>query len=145
MCQLQTKVKENWSSCCGTTGLVASLQPWGSSSILGLAQWVKDPELLQLQRMSQLQLRSDPWPGNSICCGAAKKEKKKRERILFWQYFDFIYVDKLCVLLVLNENSFWGYIDFDRHLYICSCLESVPILIYTTLFRIFILYCLGAY
>ena len=28
----------------------------------------------------QLWLTSDPWPGNSICCGVAKKEKKKRER-----------------------------------------------------------------
>ena len=25
-------------------------------------------------------LRSDPWPRNSICCGAAKKKKKKKEK-----------------------------------------------------------------
>ena len=37
-----------------------------------LAQWVKDPAMLQLQ------LGSDPWPGNSICPGAAKNEKKKK-------------------------------------------------------------------
>ena len=27
----------------------------------------------------QLQLGSDPWPGNCICCGAAKKEEKKQK------------------------------------------------------------------
>ena len=28
---------------------------------------------------SQLHLRSDLWPGNSICCGMAKKKKKKKQ------------------------------------------------------------------
>ena len=37
---------------------------------------LKDLALLQLQRGSQL--KSDPWPGNSICLGMAKKEKKKK-------------------------------------------------------------------
>ena len=36
--------------------------------------WFKDPELPQLQCGSQLHLGSDPWPGNSICCGAAKNK-----------------------------------------------------------------------
>ena len=40
-----------------------------------LAQWVKDPAMLQLQ------LGSDPWPGNSICPGAAKNEKKKKSAL----------------------------------------------------------------
>ena len=40
-----------------------------------LAQWVKDPLLLQLCPRWQLWLRSDPWPGNSICHGVAKKKK----------------------------------------------------------------------
>ena len=39
------------------------------SGLMGLA-------LPQLQHRSQLWLGSDPWPGNSICCGADKKEKK---------------------------------------------------------------------
>ena len=39
----------------------------------------KDPGLLQLWHRLQLQLGSDPWPGNSLCCRAAKKEKKKKE------------------------------------------------------------------
>ena len=28
--------------------------------------------------LPQLWLRSDPWPGNFICCKAAKKEKKNK-------------------------------------------------------------------
>ena len=39
----------------------------------------KDPALPQLQRRLQRRLRSDPWPGNSICLGAAKKRKEKRK------------------------------------------------------------------
>ena len=39
----------------------------------GLAHWVNDPGLLLLLL---LQLRSDLWPGNSMCHGEAKKEKK---------------------------------------------------------------------
>ena len=35
-----------------------------------LAQWIRDPALLQLL---PLQLRSNPWPGNSICHEAGKK------------------------------------------------------------------------
>ena len=35
----------------------------------------------QLWLRSQLQLGSEPWPGNSICRWAAKKGKKKRKRI----------------------------------------------------------------
>ena len=42
-------------------------------SILGPAEWVKDPVLLQLQ------FASDPWPGNSICCSTAKNGEKKEE------------------------------------------------------------------
>ena len=33
-----------------------------------------------LQLRSRLWLRSDPWPRNSICCGVAKKEKRKKDR-----------------------------------------------------------------
>ena len=43
--------------------------PWHSG--------LKDPVLLQPWHRSQLQLRSDPWPRNSICHREAKKEKKK--------------------------------------------------------------------
>ena len=44
------------------------------------AQWVKDPALLQLWLTLQLWLGSDPWPGNSTCCGVAKKKKKKNSQ-----------------------------------------------------------------
>ena len=67
------------SSHSGTMGLVASLEPWDAGWIPGGAQWVKDLALPQLQHRSQLQLRSDPWSGNSMCLGAAKKEKKKQK------------------------------------------------------------------
>ena len=40
-----------------------------------MAQWARDLALPQ-QHGSQLQLRSDPWPGNSTCWEAAKIEGK---------------------------------------------------------------------
>ena len=40
----------------------------------GLAQWVKDPVFLQLLLRLRLWLGSDPWPKNSICRRAAKKQ-----------------------------------------------------------------------
>ena len=61
------------------------------SSVLGalgrgfdpsLAQWVKDLALLQLWLSSRLWPGSDPWPRSSICCGAARGEKKKKK----WGY-----------------------------------------------------------
>ena len=48
-----------------------SWEGWNAGLTPGPAQWVKDPAL------PQLQLGSDPWPGNSMCHvhGAAKKRK----------------------------------------------------------------------
>ena len=60
--------------------LVVSLEPWDAASIPGQAQWVKDPTL---QHRSQLWLRSDPCPGNSMCHGVAKKEKNKQKKMEF--------------------------------------------------------------
>ena len=48
---------------------------WDVVSIPGLARWVKDPALQQLRLRLQLRLGSDPWPGNSICCGVTKNKK----------------------------------------------------------------------
>ena len=67
-------IQSSWG---GATGLAASLEFRDAGCILGPAQWVKDLVLPQLQCRLPLQLGSDPWPGNSMCCRAAKKEKKK--------------------------------------------------------------------
>ena len=74
-----------------------------SGPIPGLAQWVKDPALLQaavqvedaawIQHCGgcgvgrQLQLQLDPQPGNFHTAGASLKKKKKRQYRLM-QYLD---------------------------------------------------------
>ena len=47
-------------------------------SIPSSVLWVKDRVLPQLRLGLRLWLRSDPWPGSAICCGAAGKKKKKK-------------------------------------------------------------------
>ena len=59
-------------------GPEVSWEHWDEGSIPAPAQWVKDPTL------SLLWLRSDPWPGSSICRGVAKKEKKC---IMSWRFW----------------------------------------------------------
>ena len=59
-------------------GSAASWERWDAGSIPGPAQQVKDLVLPQLWFKSQLQLRYDPWPRNSLHNREAKKEKKKR-------------------------------------------------------------------
>ena len=51
----------SWSSLCGATGSVVSLQCWDAGFDILLAEWVKDLVLLHLWCRSQLQLGSDPW------------------------------------------------------------------------------------
>lgn len=83
------KRRENWSSRCGAAGSAASVQGQDASSIPYLAQWVKDLTLLQLWHRWLLRLSSDAWPSNSICQGAAKKEKggkKGRETFFHYRY-----------------------------------------------------------
>ena len=77
-CQFEFMNLEIRSSCGGKMGSVLSWKLWDTGLIPGLAQWAKDPLLLQLQLRSQLQLGCDPWPRNSICWGAAKKKKKEK-------------------------------------------------------------------
>ena len=69
-----------WSSQCGATGSVSSLEHWDASLIPGPAQCVKDLALLQLWHRMQLWLGSYLWPGNSICCEATQKEKTKQNK-----------------------------------------------------------------
>ena len=52
-----------------------SLEPQDEGSIPGWAQWVKGSGIALCDAvMLQLRFRSDPWPGNSVCCRAAKKQ-----------------------------------------------------------------------
>ena len=60
---------------CGAVGSMVSLERWPAALVPGPAQWVKDPTFPQLWFRLQLWLGSDPWPGTSMCHGAAKKEK----------------------------------------------------------------------
>lgn len=53
------------------------LDHWATSLTPGLAQWVKAATL------PELRLRSDPWPQNSRCCRAAKKEREKRKLLRY--------------------------------------------------------------
>lgn len=64
------------------TGSMVSWENWDKGSIPGPALWIKDLILLQLQIRLRWQLRSDPWPRNSICWGVAKNEKKKKKEKL---------------------------------------------------------------
>ena len=66
------------SSYCGVTGWAASLEHWGTGSIPGQAQQVKD--LAWPWHRSQPRPGSDPWPGTSLCHRVAKKGKKKKKK-----------------------------------------------------------------
>ena len=71
------KINKGRSSHCGTTGLLASWEPWDSGPIPGTAQWVEDLALPQLQLRLLLWLGSDPWSRSSQGGQKRKKEKKK--------------------------------------------------------------------
>ena len=65
---------------CSPMGSVVPWERWDTGLIPAPAQWVVDLALPQLQLGLQLRLRSDPWPRNSMCCGAVKKKKKKKKK-----------------------------------------------------------------
>ena len=58
-------------------GSTVSWGRWNVGWIPGQHKWVKDPLLWLPQLMSQLWLRFDPWPRNSMCYGVAKQTNKK--------------------------------------------------------------------
>ena len=62
-----------------TTGPVASLQCQDADLIPSQKKWVKGwgANIAMVQSAVVAQIRSYPWPKNSICHGAAKKEKNK--------------------------------------------------------------------
>ena len=60
--------------------------------------------LPQLWLRSQLRLRSDPWPRNSKCHGAAKKEKKKSMRRLI-MYKCMYHCVCVCVCVCVRERE----------------------------------------
>ena len=68
-------------------GLVVSWGHWAARLFPGLAWWVKDPALPQLQLRLQLQLGLDPRPRNSRCCGVAKKGEKKKKKKKTLEFF----------------------------------------------------------
>lgn len=72
---------EAWSSRCGATGLAASREHWVAGSILGPAQWIKNPVLLQQWCRSKPQLRFNHWE-LPYALGVAEKEKKEKRKFV---------------------------------------------------------------
>ena len=66
--------KKGGSSCCDATGLKAVfLERWDSGSIPSLAQWVKDPALLQLLLGCNCGWDLSPGLGTTYAAGWPKK------------------------------------------------------------------------
>ena len=61
---------KHWSSCCVTTGSLASLKHWDAGLIPSPARGVKEPKLLQ----NKFKLRIE------LCLRQPKKKKKKKKK-----------------------------------------------------------------
>lgn len=72
------------------TGSAAFWECWEEGLIPGLAEWVKDSVLPQLQLRLQLRLRSDPWLCNSICRGWGGSQKKKKDSKCYSENFEVL-------------------------------------------------------
>ena len=114
-------------------GLMISLEPWNISSNPVPTQWVKDLAFLQLHY--RLQLREcDPWPGNSICHGASKKEEKKWG--IKWE--NVVIENNGGIQILMSHIYLYSYIH--THTYICiyifmyllEIVDCQPMLIYLT-------------
>ena len=66
-----------YGSCCDATGSAASLQCQDAGSNSGPAQCVKGSSFAVV--MAEVTTAANTWPGNSMCCRAAKKENKKQK------------------------------------------------------------------
>ena len=98
-------------SCCDATGSAVCLELWDTVSIPRLnplTQWVKDQALPQLQHTLQLQLESDPWSRNSICCREVKK-KKKRRRKKKWKQFKCLINEWLNKMWDIHAMEYYWY------------------------------------
>ena len=63
-------------------GLAGSLQHQDTGSIPSPARWVIGSGVAIAVAWVNLHLGSDPWSENSIHCGVAKKERKKKKQNL---------------------------------------------------------------
>ena len=69
----------------GVSGSGESWESWDTGLIAGPAQWVKHLVMQQLQFLSRLWLRSDPWLGNSLCQGGGGGTSWL---LLVWGYYE---------------------------------------------------------
>ena len=77
-------IKIDWQE---VPAVAAFLEHWDACLIPGPPQWVKDLVLLQLLRRWQMQLKSDPWPRNSIYVGG-----KKLTKLYIFRFHDMIFL-----------------------------------------------------
>ena len=83
-----------------------------------MAQWVKDPALLQLWRSLQLWLGFHPWPGNlDMPVGAAKKKsmcisyiKELLPKSLLKRFYQFLAININYKMYTLIFNSFFVFL-----------------------------------
>ena len=69
-----------WELLLWCNGISGVLEHWDTGSIPSLAQWVKGPELPQLQLRSQLWLQTDLIPGPGPCAMGWPKNKKTKQK-----------------------------------------------------------------
>ena len=123
-----SKTSMSRSSGCGAMRLTASWEHWDTGSIPSLAQWVKDPVVLQLWLRSGIWLESDPWHGNSRCQEAAQKENKNHQNVpeCIWsvpngfaqnQIIKDCLVWAKCLMDILKRTKYPGHLGVDQMFY----------------------------
>ena len=84
---------------------------------------LKDQVLPRLWCRSQRWLGSDPWPGNSICCAAAKKEKPEEINEKSWKTTG-------CLIPSLREHN---NKDYNNH-------KASFLLFFSSFFNVFVFF-----